>query len=168
MDLSFHPGIQDCPGCFARVIILSDGICPRCRHDARNSSQRDPNQVAIWIHCQDTLPERCYHCSLSATNRIQVEHSEAHECTEENSRSRRLAATLAGLLFGWLWYFIVRDRGRSANARQIQTLTIRVPACNACRRLKIRPAGASIPDQSMKLAVHRQFSDEWKALNSGA
>ncbi len=166
MSRPFQNGVQDCPHCFMRVCILSDGACPRCKKNVLDTASINTDLRAIWLRERDRLPDCCQLCGAAASRKVRTEHSRAWEEGEEISTSRQIGAILVGVLFGWLWYLIVRDKGGAVSNRRYEKIVLQLPRCNACSKVNVEPAGASFPDGALKIVAHRIFVDEFERHES--
>ena len=162
---SFQSGVQDCPHCLARVVILSNGICPRCQQDARNRSMVNLDRTSVWIKPTDKMPQSCHQCGGSCDRIATVKHTQAWESTEDVPRSRNFLAVVIGLTFGWIWYLLIRDKGGSANSRRFESIIVRIPQCTFCSSKPIEQIAASVEDNALKLVAHRDFVGEFQNVN---
>lgn len=166
---AFAPGVQDCPHCCARVMIVSNGLCPRCQKNARDVSAANLNHLPVWLHAKDEMPEVCVCCSCPATYKAKVIHTVASEDDGNSiSKSRSFAAILAGLLFGWIGYLIIRDKGAENTRRRTESIVVNVPVCASCRNSEIQPVGSSRTDATLKIAAHREFVEAFTKINRAA
>ena len=166
MRRPFQQGVQDCPHCFMRVCILADGVCPRCQKNALDTASINTELRAIWLRERDRLHDCCQLCGAGASRKARTEQSRAWEEGEEISKSRQMCAILVGVLFGWLWYLIVRDKGGAVSNRRYEKIVLQLPRCNACSKVNVEPAGASFPDGALKIVAHRIFVDEFERCES--
>ena len=163
----FQPGVQDCPHCLARVVIVSNGICPRCQQNARDISTVNRDRKSVWVRPTDRMPKVCHQCGTRCDRTITVKHTQAWESSDDIPKSRNILATLIGFLFGWIWYLVIRDRGGAGNTRRFESLVVRVPQCTSCSSKPIEQVAASIEDNSLKLVAHIAFVHEFEQENPG-
>ncbi len=162
---SFQPGVQDCPHCLARVVIVANGICPRCQQNARDYSTINVNRKSVWIKPTDKMPQSCHQCGTSCDRTATVKHTQAWESTDDVPMSRNFLAVVVGFAFGWIWYLLIRDKGGSANSRRFESIIVRIPQCPFCSSKPIEQIAASIEDNALKLVAHRDFVEEFEAVN---
>lgn len=175
MTSNFVLGVQDCPHCMARVVILADGDCPRCRGNAFDTASIDPNKTSTWVYEKDVIPALCHRCGRPADRKIAVSHTQAWESPHDDSGNRSGhfgMAKIVGFCGGFLVELFVGVLSRSFGVkpndrtRQFERITIRIPECPDCRRGDVHPVAADIPHAAIKIAVHRSFADEHKFLNN--
>lgn len=165
MSDSFQSGVQDCPHCLARVVILSNAICPRCQQNARNRSTVNLDRTSVWIKPTDKMPQSCHQCATSCDRMATVKHTQAWESTDDVPKSRSFLAVVFGFAFGWIWFRLIRDEGGSANSRRFESIIVRIPQCVFCSSKPIEQIAASIEDNALKLVVHREFVQEFERVN---
>jgi len=160
----------DCPNCFARVVILSDDMCPRCRKSRRDVPERNRHLQVVWISERDGIPDCCVRCGAAAHNKVSVEHIESWTSVGDNGPSlgyKSLLLMIADGALRWCWQEIRRlVGGRVAVEKNSLTIAIRVPLCDACRGSVIEPLAADVLTDSLKLAVHRDFAMNHEQLMS--
>lgn len=160
----------DCPNCFARVVILSDDVCPRCRKSRRDVPESNRNLQVVWIADRDLLPGCCVRCGVAAHNKVSVEHIESWTPIGDDGPSlgyRSLILMILDGVFRWCWQEVRRlVGGRAAVEKNSLTIAIKVPVCDACRGAVIEPLAADVRSNSLKLAVHRDFAMNHEKLIS--
>ena len=161
----FEPGVQECPHCLARVLIVSNGICPRCQRDARDRSTIISDRKSLWIRANDKVPPLCHQWGANCDRMNSIRHTQAWETTDDVPRSRNLLAIVIGFLFGWILYLVIRDKGANGNGRRFETVVVRVPQCGLCSSKPIEQVAALIEDNALKLVTHRAFVAEFERLN---
>lgn len=165
MTAMFQPGVQECPHCLARVLIVSNGLCPGYQRDARDLSTVNPDRKSLWIRPNDKVFPLCHQCGASCDRITSIKHTQAWETTDDVPKSRNLLAIVIGFLFGWAWYILIRDKGANGNGRRYETVVLRVPQCGLCSSKPIEQVAASIEDNALKLVTHRAFEAEFERLN---
>lgn len=161
----FQPGVQDCPHCLARVVIVSNGICPRCQRDARDQSNVDRNRISLWVRPNDRMPHLCHQCGSACDRFKELKHTQAWESSDEVPKSRNLLAVLIGFAFGWIWYLIIRDKGGAGNSRRFESIVVQLPQCPLCCANPIEQIAASVEDNALKIVAHRAFVDDFERTN---
>ncbi|MDA1230788.1 MAG: hypothetical protein O2856_08440 [Planctomycetota bacterium] len=174
MSPGFVPGVQGCPHCMARVVILNDGICPRCQGNCFDTAMIDLDRTSVWVYEKDVIPSLCHRCGRSADRRISVSYTRAQK-TPNNEQPRSEYWGLV-VVFGFLGGFLIKGLirvvwrllGQKTNddVRQYETVSVKIPECRDCRQGDVEPITASIPDGALKLAVHRRFAEEHECLNN--
>lgn len=170
MTLQFTPGVQDCPHCMARVMILSDGFCPRCQGSSLDTSSIDPNRTSVWVRETDVMPEICYKCGQPADRKTTIEHTESW--TSPNDESGGFAKVpFLSWIFGWIGAFAINRVIKSASkyssdTRQAQRLAIRIFECPGCAAGEVHAVAADMRHAALRIAVHQHLADEHKRLNN--
>ena len=165
MEGLFQPGVQDCPHCLARVVIVSNGICPRCQQNARDISTVNRDRRAVWVRPTDRMPQFCHQCGTPCDRTTTVKHTQAWESSDEVPKSRNILAILIAFTFGWIWYLVIRDRGGAGSSRRFESIVVRVPQCARCCSKPVEQVAASIEDNSLKLVAHSAFVHEFEEMN---
>ena len=138
--------IVECPHCYTKVLLKSDGSCPSCGKDSNSQSDADPEMTTAQVDFNEPLPPFCVLCAQSTKRTVTVFRGEDPD-QEGLSEGKSL---VVGLLAGWR---IAREMGTK------QTMELVVPVCRDCRKRRdeFKPRHVNHGQQRATLLVHRSF-----------
>ena len=141
----------DCPHCYTRIVPKSDGSCPACQRDTRDTTGLDLSWTSIRVSQSDVLPPVCCECGLRTSRMVSVyrKTSPAGE-----------PSTLVGMAIFWLVSWVVGLwlilRGM-ANASVVE---VRLPQCEACAgQGPPEPRFVDFGNARMTFIVHKNLRD---------
>lgn len=141
----------DCPHCFTRVVPKSNGLCPACQKDMRDTTRLDLARASIRVSQGDVLPKICCDCGETTSRVVKV--YQKHAAKEQPSS---LAATLIFLLSSWAmgsWLFL---RGMA----ETSVAEVAMPQCERCaRRGDPKPRYVDFSNARMTFVVHRNLKE---------
>lgn len=141
----------DCPHCCTRIVPKSDGICPACQKDTRDTTGLDPSRTSIHVNQGDVLPPVCCECGQPTSRSVSV---------YRKASGRGQPSTTVGLvvfaLLSWSVGLYLTLRGL-ANATVAQ---VRIPQCEACaKRGPPQPRYVDYGNARMTFVVHKNLKD---------
>ncbi len=142
--------IVECPHCLRRVLPKSDGTCPSCGKDPKNTQGTDPARAVLMVHPRTRFPTSCFHCTMPATKTVAAAFS-------NESVSKDIGRVLMRKMipFGLGRVFAAFDRAQNDLSMQVM-----LPICKGCRSQRITPKVQSFDLQSRQahVIVHKDFA----------
>jgi hypothetical protein len=139
----------DCPHCYTRIVPKSDGSCPACQKDTRDTTGLDLSRTSIQVSQGEMLPPICCGCGQQTSRTVVV----YRKATPPGEPSTFVGAAVFWLL-SWplgIWLML---RGM-ANATVVE---VKVPQCEVCaRRGSPEPRYVDFANARMTLIVHRNL-----------
>lgn len=142
--------IVECPHCLRRVLPKSDGACPSCGKDPKDTAGTDPTRAVLMVHPRMRFPTSCFHCTMPATKTVAAAFS-------NESGSKDLARVLMTKLIPFGLGHVFAGFHRVQNDLSMQ---VKLPICKGCRSRKITPKVQSFDLQSRHahVVVHKDFA----------
>lgn len=141
----------DCPHCYTRIVPKSDGSCPACQQDTRDTTGLDLSRTSIRVSQGDLLPPVCCGCGQQTSRVVSV-----YRKTSPAEEPSTIFGTVIFGLVSWsigLWLML---RGM-ANTTVVE---IKMPQCEACAgRGPPEPRYVDFGNARMTLVVHRNLKD---------
>lgn len=150
--------VQDCPHCFASVIVTSNHICPACTQDV--TSPCTHNLAAINVSPSTSFPAICHACGLPAdrkTNAVSWSRSEYY--VEDANEGLRVFFAIFSLLF--LPVFVLFGR-RGGMKTEYQAVRLQVPCCRECKSQEVRILETDTHRRTARIAVHKTLASAKK------
>lgn len=155
----------ECPHCNLRVGIGTDGMCPNCRRDTRDTSGTDPEKSTLIVACKAVMPDVCCSCGLPTTRRTTLASRGARNVERSGSEA-------PGLFFAALTWLIApfalifgNNRSRQTS-RVVLKLKLSIPQCDLCSSNAIEPIEVDHERGWMRLLVHNTFRDSYREQNA--
>jgi hypothetical protein len=140
----------ECPHCFTRVIPTSEGECPACRRNVRETGGTDPTKTTLSIaDGAATLPRYCCDCGRSTERRLKV------KCKITSDVESGWAAVLSTIFAALTGVFV---GGIEDDPHRRVTLVIRIPQCEMCASHgRPVPVRVNLEESRMTFVVHKEF-----------
>ena len=141
----------DCPHCYTRIVPMSDGCCPACRKNTRETTGADLSRTSIRVSQGDVLPPVCCDCGLVTSRVVSVYRKNTPSGEPPTSFGAAIFA-LFSLPLG-LWLML---RGM-ANTTVAQT---QMPQCDTCGTWgPPEPRYVDFGNATMTFIVHSNLKD---------
>lgn len=139
--------LENCPHCFASVLPLADGTCPRCQEDTKDKSGVDPALQPVTITKATKFPDACVICGSNATGRRRVTQSVGSDVN-----------ALGGVLLTAVFGIFGRILGQAIAGEERQfTESMRVPVCDECKPTRnVRVLSTDYEKHQMTILVHER------------
>jgi hypothetical protein len=126
--------LQDCPHCFAKVIVTSNCICPACNKDVTLRSTHD--LAAITVSASTAFPEMCHACGLPADRKTNAESwSRSEYYVDDVDEGVRVLFAVLSFLFLPVLVVIGKRGGTKAEYHAVR---VQVPSCSLCEKREAR------------------------------
>src|SRR6187551_2773131 len=113
----------DCPHCYARVLLRSDGACPSCGEDTRRPGV-GPRRALLEILADEPLPDSCLNCGQFTDRTTIVRYRRAVEGDGAPSWFVALLTSALALLVGYIFFWL--------RTKAVLHLEFRLPQCRDC------------------------------------
>ena len=152
--------MQECPHCYNKVMITSNGECPACRENIRDLSDIDKEKTAVNIPYGAKVPTCCFLCGEN-TDRGQKLNFE-FEGDDTSVDDRMLWG--AGAIIALLWPFYKKRLKKARGYSYSQYIGV----CENCKEeaASVKPLNC-LPNAECKLVVHKNFKKKFFEVNPG-
>ena len=158
---SLDDRIKECPHCFSRVLVTSEGNCPTCWGDTRlpNASGRVRYRVEVGAQ----LPRLCVVCGEATRKTLVVTDQLGEEAgfqADESALQEVLQAGIAVFLAGPLAILSkLFGFNRNTSGHVVRQMSLKVPRCWHCRKEEVRVLDANHDMGTMVIAAQERFID---------
>jgi hypothetical protein len=141
----------ECPHCHSTVWPRTDGTCPSCQQDTRDTRGADLTKAVMTITAGQATPWICHSCGSSTDRYVKVHRTSAKGTDDEGAATSKFLGIALGLLVGHL-FFWNRSRDR---------LVVAIPQCPTCAAQHGPPAPRYVDfdRQRMTFVVDRAFKE---------
>ena len=139
----------DCPHCYTRIVPKSDGSCPACQKDTRDTTGLDLSRTSIQVSQGDVLPPICCGCGQQTSRVVAV-----YRKTSSGGEPSTLVGAVVFALLSWCVGIWLMLRG-IANTTVAE---VKMPQCEACgRQGPPEPRYVDFANARMTFVVHRNL-----------
>lgn len=163
----------ECPHCFLRVGVMSDGICPACLQNVHNPPKENASKASLSIDHDASLPPFCFECATPTERYVKVKrHASIARRGDPDEGSEIMAFSILGLfcpgvghLVIWsacaLVYMVLWIARGGASSREGEVILVRMPQCDDCgAKGPPEPVIVSREQRLMTFVVHKTFKEE--------
>ena len=157
--------IQECPHCFARVMVTSDGRCPTCWQNVRVPNKSGRRRQTIRV--DGPIPTLCVVCGEPTRRWIQVTDQIGEEAaynSDDNMPRNAIEFVVYGLMVGFIRMLLRRPSTSSGHV--INELSVSLPQCRRCRKDEVKVLNANHHDRTLVVAAHECFIKELKQVQA--
>ncbi len=153
--------MQECPHCYNRVMITSNGECPACRKNIRDISEANKDKTAVTIPIDAKIPSCCFVCGQETSRgqklSFQFEGSE-NGLSDINQRQVEFSGIIA-----FLFWPLYKKRLRKSMGHTYEQY---IAVCESCKEAaeEVEPLNC-LPNAECKLVVHKTFKKNFYKVN---
>lgn len=152
----------ECPHCFTRVGVLSDGICPACQKDVHNAPKENASRTSLTIEHGAHLPPICFECGKPTDRYVEVKRRVSLRKHEDNDEAFDVLMGTVRFFSGFA-YLILWILHGGPWSRRGELVVVYLPQCELCStKGPPEPAYVSPEERSMEFVVNKVFKQEVK------
>jgi hypothetical protein len=139
----------NCSHCNTRIVPKSDGTCPACQKDTRDTTGLDLSRASIHVSQGDVLPTICCECGQPTSRSVPV---------YRKTSGRDEPSTIVGLVIFALLSFSAGLYLLLRGVANTNVAQVRMPQCEACaRRGPPEPRYVDFANARMTFVVHQNL-----------
>ena len=138
----------DCPHCHTRMIPMTDGTCPACQKDTRDTTGLDLSRTSIRVSQGDVLPPVCCECGQRTPHMATI-------CRKTSPDREPSVAAILSSIVPWakLW-LVFRE------IADISVVQVEMPQCEACATRGLpEPRYVDFGNARMTFVVHKNLKE---------